>query len=144
MCLHWTLANPKSLALHFECTQAQNEHLLKLRKGITEEKEQLEHTAIKVKSDLDGMKAKYQETVSTANDLVANLSLLVTSGELGSEHQLESDSSCQQHDLNPAKIARLKKLAQLGSVQVEKIDAKLKAKLAELDKTKRELQHSTR
>lgn len=124
--------------------QAQNEHLLKLRKATSEEKEQLEHAAIKVKGDLDEMKAKYQGTVSTVNHLIASLSLLVVKGDVGGEHHLELDPSFQQQDLNQAKVARLKKLAQLGSLQVEKTDAKLKAKLAELDKTKLELQQNIR
>lgn len=119
--------------------QAQKDHLLKQKKSITEEKEQLEHTAIKVKRDLDKMKEKYQGTVSTANGLIASLSLLVAKSDAMGEHCLEPNATSEETDLSQAKVARLKKLAQLGSVQVEKIDTKLKAKLSKLEDDKQEL-----
>lgn len=118
--------------------QAQNNHLLKLGKAVTEEKEQLEHTAIKVKNDLDDMKAKYQETASTVNDLISGLGVLVGEGE----HHLEVEGDRQ--DLTQAKVARLKKLMQLASVQLERTDTKLKAKLAEIDRKKEDLQQNVR
>ena len=117
---------------------------MKQKKSISEEKEQLEHTAIKVKRDLDKMKAKCQDTVSTASDLMASLSLLVAKSDSVGEHHLEPTATSQETDLNQAKVARLKKLAQLGSVQVERIDTKLKAKLSKLENDKLELNRRIR
>ena len=95
-----------------------------------------------MQSDLDAMKSKYQETVATLNTLTSDLSLLL--GVKG-EHHLESGSAQQQQeDLSHSKVAWLKKLHQLGSAKVEKADAKLKEKLADLDKTKHTLQQRLR
>lgn len=103
----------------------------------------MEHTAVKVKSDLDAMKSKHQETVATVNALTLDLSLLLgVQGEAEGEHHLESGSA--QEDLSHSKVARLKKLHQLGSARVEKADAKLKEKLTDLDKTKQTLQQRLR
>ncbi len=101
------------------------------------EREQLQHMAIKVRGDLHEMRAKQQDTASTVNTLLSDLSTLLSTQEgTGSEQQ--------QQDLSATKVAQLKKLAQLGSVQVEKADAQLKAKVAALEKYKQELQQKIR
>lgn len=108
---------------------------------MVEEKEQLEQTSLKVKSDLDSMKAKYQQIVSTVTALISDPSLLP-----GTEHSLEamSNVSDPQQDLSQASMAQLKKMKQLEAAQLEKTDTKLRVKVAELEKTKQELQQKIR
>ena len=124
--------------------QAENEKLLKASKAMVDEKELLEHTALKVKSDLEGMKARYQDTVSAMTALIANpdpLSLMDGGPEVEGG---PADPSNAQLELTQASVAQLKKMNQLASAQEEKTDAKLKAKLEELERTKCELQQRIR
>ncbi len=109
---------------------------------MAEEKELLEHTALKVKSDLEEMRASYQDTVSTINALIANPNLLsLMDGEGG---RLNPDPTNTQQELSQASVAQLRKLNQLASAQDEKTTAKLNAKLQELDRTRQELQQGIR
>lgn len=111
---------------------------------MAEEKEQLEHTALKVKSDLEDMKTRYQDTVSAMNALIASSDLLSLTqgageGARGSDPPPTSGTRDEQEELSQASVLQLRKLNQLTSAQEEKTAAKLRAKLQELDKTKREL-----
>lgn len=114
-------------------------------KAFAAKREQLEHAALKVKSDVGEMRAKYQETVSTINALISDPNLLLTSSRdaLGDAGQ-HSEPSRQDLDLSLSSVVQLKKLNQLSSAQVEKMDKKLKEKLSELDRTKEELQQRIR
>ena len=104
---------------------------------MSEEKEQLEQTSLKVKSDLDSMKAKYQDMVSTIKSLIADPSLSPSRKDLPTG----PDSG---GDLGEGSVAQLKRLKQLDTAELEKTDTKLRAKLAELDRSKQELQQRIR
>ena len=107
---------------------------------MTEEIEQLEHTSLKVQKDLNSMKAKYQEIVSSISTLIADRDLLSSEN---SGHHLEISSTCHKY-LSQADITQVKKVNQLTSSQVEKVDKKIKEKLKELDLTKHQLQEKIR
>ena len=141
------------------CTvQAENDELSKVGKTMAEEKELLEHTALKVKSDLEEMRGRYQETVSAINALTANPSLLSLSlvedttgpagggggGGGGLNPADPSSTTHHQQELSQASVSELRKLNQLTSAQEEKTAAKLRAKLEELNRTKQELQQKIR
>lgn len=120
---------------------------MKVGKSTTEEKEQLEHTVLKVKNDLDEMKAKYQETVSTINALISDPTMSLVMKDVmpaDSGYHYESNPVPHQQELSNASVAHLKKMNQLVSAQMEKTDAKLRAKLADLDSTKQDLQQRIR
>lgn len=101
---------------------------------MVEEKEQLEQTFLKVKNDLDSMKSKYQETVSILTALIADPSLLSAT----------QDSTECSFDLSKESVAQLRKMKQLDAAQLDKTDAKLKTRVAELKQTKQELQQKIR
>ncbi len=94
----------------------------------------MEHTVIKVQKDLDDIRDKYQDTVSTINTLISDP---IATEHTGGGHLLESESMSNA-------VAKLKKMNQLTSTQVEKADRKLKEKLAELDQVKHQLQQKIR
>jgi len=121
---------------------------LKTKKAVSEEKEQLAHTVVKVKSDIDAMKAKYQETVSNIHALIADptLATVVKDGAVSEATQNSetiSDLDSSQL-LSQASVARLKKMNHLVSTQVEKTESKLRTRLADLGNTMQELQQRIR
>lgn len=116
----------------------QTEQLTKEFKTVTEEREQLEHTALKVQRDLDAMKAKYQETVSTMNALISDPGLLLVRDDVS--HKEYGGVCVSPSELSHADMAQLKKMNQLTSALLEKTNRDLVEKMVEMDATKRKLQ----
>ena len=115
---------------------------------MNREKELLEHTSIKVQKDIESLRNKYQETLSTIKSLISGSSpLLVNKDE---EHHLKliSDQHCQKRvrfqEPSLTDIITLKKVKQLTSAQVDKAEKNLKEKMARLDQTKHQLREKIR
>lgn len=119
--------------------QLQSERLAREEKAAKEEKELLEHTALKVQKDIDTIQSKYQETVSTINALITDPNILATSGGGGDGGKLplsKSEASPACKDLAETDVTQLKKLNKLTVSQVDRLDKKLKERRAELDAAK--------
>ena len=122
-----------TLNLQDKCTQ-----LEKALKTTAQQKELLQHEALKIDRDIEDKRSKYQETLDSVHTLIASSRFNSKDGATARTNNVEREGLTGGH------IAQLRKMNQLASAQLEKTGHELKGRLLEVGRKKKELEHQIR
>ena len=135
VCVHafkHRLSIPPSCLLTSHC-QVQSERLAKEEKAANEEKELLEHAAVKIQLDIDAMRARYRGTAGALLAMIEDPHLTTLSEVVDSPLCGNGVTAGALPAVRESDLAQLKKLNQQAASQVDKLDRKLAERKAELE-----------
>lgn len=131
----------------YEQLQLEKAHLHKSLKNAAEQKEQLQHEAMKIDSDVERMRHKYRGTVTEIQSLLSSPSsqtAVVNPAALLAPNEphitTQGDNLPATPQLTGSKVTKLKRVNQLKAIQSEKVGKELQSKLTEVGEEREQVQ----